>query len=156
MQERRRARPADPYPVPPYLPPACHCVLPWARRHVATVARRYHLGPDELWDETITALLRVSLHVDPGPLTNYAKTAIHRACWRYVARAATTRPPTTRLEDAPRLAESMMAPSSEVLMQAHEAVLARLSAPDLALSMSHDTTKLATPCTAARSKSGVQ
>lgn len=56
---------------------------------MARVARRYHTGESDLWDETITALLRATLHYDPttGPFNGYAHTAIHRACWRYVCRA---------------------------------------------------------------------
>jgi Sigma-70 region 2 len=80
-------------PVPGYLPAIAHPVLPWARRHVARVARRYHTGIDDLWDETITALLRASVHYDPamGAFAGYAHTAIHRACWRYVCRRIASR-----------------------------------------------------------------
>lgn len=79
-------------------------ILPWARRHVARVARRYHTGESDLWDETITALLRAAVYFDPIPPAGtgggrdgsaynvakafgaYARLAINRACWRYVCR----------------------------------------------------------------------
>jgi DNA-directed RNA polymerase specialized sigma24 family protein len=79
--------------VPGYLPAVARPVLPWARRHVARVARRYHTGIDDLWDETIAALLRATLHYDgERPFAGYAHTAIHRACWRYVCRQVEKRP----------------------------------------------------------------
>jgi len=62
-----------------------------------------HTGIDDLWDETITALLRAALHYDGvRPFAGYAHTAIHRACWRYVVRQAVKRPATTVLEDVDR------------------------------------------------------
>jgi DNA-directed RNA polymerase specialized sigma24 family protein len=62
-----------------------------------------HTGIDDLWDETITALLRAALHHDGvRPFAGYAHTAIHRACWRYVVRQAVKRPATTVLEDVDR------------------------------------------------------
>jgi hypothetical protein len=61
-------------------------ILPWARRHVRTVARRYHTSECDLWDEAISALLRAVLHFKPGANTfrAYAQLAIHRACWAAV------------------------------------------------------------------------
>jgi hypothetical protein len=90
--------------------------LPWARQHVVAVAKRYHLGTDDLWDEVITALLRVSLHADFGtgnvsPRMHYAQTAIHRACWRYVVRRAEKRP----LMLSIRTAETIDEPSDDTL-----------------------------------------
>jgi Sigma-70 region 2 len=81
-------------PVPGYLPAVARPVLPWARRHVARVARRYHTGIDDLWDETIAALLRAAIYYDAasGPFAGYAHTAVHRACWRYVCRQIAKRP----------------------------------------------------------------
>jgi hypothetical protein len=82
-------------PVPGYLPALARPVLPWARRHVARVARRYGTSIDDLWDETVTALLRAAVYFKPtaGAFAPYAHTAIHRACWRYVIRQAAKRPP---------------------------------------------------------------
>jgi DNA-directed RNA polymerase specialized sigma24 family protein len=82
------------YGVPPYLPPLARPVVPWARRHVARVARRYHTSLHDLWDETIAALLRASLYYDPaqGSFAAYAHTAVHRACYRYVCRHAEKQP----------------------------------------------------------------
>src|SRR5262249_32766201 len=79
------------FPVPGYLPSSVRKVVPWARRHVARVAARYNLPPDDLWDEAITALIRASVYPDdPGKIAGtkdrYCQTAIHRACWHYVIR----------------------------------------------------------------------
>jgi hypothetical protein len=41
--------------VPGYLPALVHPLVPWARRHIARVALRYGIGPDDLWDETMAA-----------------------------------------------------------------------------------------------------
>jgi DNA-directed RNA polymerase specialized sigma24 family protein len=86
------------------------------------VARRYHTGLDDLWDETIAALLRATLHYDAagGPFAGYAHTAIHRACWRYVVRQAAKRPPMVSLEDAGEFLE-LTAPSAEDEAIAHDA-----------------------------------
>ena len=51
--------------------------------------RVYGLGPDDLWDETLTALLRAAVHYKPDVGTtfrHYARRAVNRACWRYVVR----------------------------------------------------------------------
>src|SRR5215467_1711619 len=63
-------------------------LLPWTRRHVARVAARYQASLHDLWDEALTALLRASMHWQParGGFGPYGRTAIHRACWRYVIR----------------------------------------------------------------------
>jgi DNA-directed RNA polymerase specialized sigma24 family protein len=93
-------------PVPGYLPAIARPVLPWARRHVAAVARRYHTGLDDLWDETITALLRAALHYDGvRPFAGYAHTAIHRACWRYVCRRIASRGQPLMLTIAPSVVD---------------------------------------------------
>jgi hypothetical protein len=58
---------------------------------VARVSARYGVGIEDLWNEAIAALLRVSIHraenaheIRAGD--HYCRTAIHRACWRYVVR----------------------------------------------------------------------
>jgi hypothetical protein len=58
------------------MPPFVRRVLPWARRHVAAVARRYGLGQHDLWDETLTALLRAAIYYTPeiGAFAPYAHT----------------------------------------------------------------------------------
>ena len=66
-------------------------LLPWARQHVTRVMRRYHLPPHDLWDETITALIRASVHYVPckgATFRHYAQRAVNRACWRYVVASA--------------------------------------------------------------------
>ena len=78
-------------PVPAYLPPLVRPVLPWARQHVARVSARYGVSVQDLWDEAITALLRVSIHRADNAheirgCDHYCRTAVHRACWRYVVR----------------------------------------------------------------------
>jgi DNA-directed RNA polymerase specialized sigma24 family protein len=132
-------------PVPDYVPPLVRPVLPWARRHVAAVARRYGLGVDDLWDETVTALLRATLSFKPdaGAFAPYAHTAIHRACWRYVVRQAVKRPPMVSLEDAGERLE-LTAPSAEAeaiardaarrawLLREHAALAAARGDPDTA------------------------
>jgi DNA-directed RNA polymerase specialized sigma24 family protein len=109
--------------VPGYLPALVHPVVPWARRHVLRVARRYELGPDDLWDETIAALVRASMSYAPttGAFGPYARTAVHRACWRYVVRGQRARPVVLLLEDAGERQE-LTAPSAEAEAIAREAV----------------------------------
>jgi DNA-directed RNA polymerase specialized sigma24 family protein len=109
--------------VPGYLPALVHPVVPWARRHVLRVARRYGLGPYDLWDETIAALLRASVSYAPttGAFGPYARTAIHRACWRYVVRGQRARPAVLLLEDIGEPQE-LTAPSAEAEAIAREAV----------------------------------
>ena len=49
--------------MPAYLPDVARAVLPWAVNHTRRVARRYPLASlEDLWDETVTALLRASVH----------------------------------------------------------------------------------------------
>jgi len=71
--------------VPGYLPEIARPLTFWAKRHCIQVSRRYHAPVTDLWDEALTALLRASLHYSSeiGPFAPYARTAIHRACWRY-------------------------------------------------------------------------
>jgi Sigma-70 region 2 len=109
-------------PVPDYMPPLVRPVLPWARRHVAAVARRYGLGQHDLWDETLTALLRAAIYYTPetGAFAPYAHTAIHRACWRYVVRQVARRPPMTTLADVGECLE-LTAPSAEAEAIARDA-----------------------------------
>jgi hypothetical protein len=111
-----------PYPVPGYVPAVVRPVLPWTRRHVARVAARYHASQDDLWDEAVTALLRASFHWQPalGAFGPYGRTAIHRACWRYVIRGHEHDPRLVPLEDAP-LPLELAAPSAEDEAIAREA-----------------------------------
>ena len=103
---------------------------------MARVARRYHTGESDLWDETITALLRASLHYEPsaGPFNGYAHTAVHRACWRYVCRAiaSPSRPHWLSMATEIDLDEALdhaMASSEEEVM-AREAVWLRAHASE--------------------------
>ena len=107
-------------PVPDYVPPLVRPVLPWARRHVARASARYGIGIEDLWDEAITALLRVSIHradnaQDIRADDHYCRTAIHRACWRYVVRDHVRRQRhciRVALEDVAESGE-LVAPSAE-------------------------------------------
>jgi hypothetical protein len=123
------------YPVPGYLPDRVRPLLKWARKHVSKVAAREGIPAADLWDETITALLRASLHADPGPLYHYAQTAVHRACWRYVVRGQRTRIKTEPLARDRDEADDPTVPSAEAVCLAWEAARARpdsdtLRAPD--------------------------
>jgi hypothetical protein len=105
-------RTADAYPVPAYLPPIVVPVLPWARSHVARVMRVYGVGPSDLWDETLTALLRAAVYYNPDIGTtfrHYAQRAVNRACWRYVVRGR--RPATLSLEALDGLEAIDLAPA---------------------------------------------
>src|SRR5262245_13914478 len=98
-------------------------MLPWARRHVLGVARRESVGPRDLWDEAVTALLRVSVYrADTAAAIrrrdHYSQRAITRACWRYVVRHARTLPTTVRDGE-------LAAPSAEDEVMAREAISAR-------------------------------
>jgi hypothetical protein len=111
-------------PVPGYLPAVVRPLVPWTQHYVATVARRRGLALHDLWDEAVTALLRVALYADFGtgrvdPRMHYAQTAVRRACWRYVVRQAVKRPATTALEDVDRECASA---SAEDELIAREAV----------------------------------
>jgi hypothetical protein len=77
-------------PIPPDLPPHARSLLPWVRRTVSLTSRTLNLDPTEAWDEATTALLRASIHFRPGAGTfaTYARTAVSRGLWRYVARSA--------------------------------------------------------------------
>ena len=75
--------------MPAYLPDVAREVLPWAVNHTRRVSRRYPLASlEDLWDETVTALLRASVHYrrDFGHFVPYAQTCVHRALWRYCVR----------------------------------------------------------------------
>ena len=103
------------FPVPAYLPALVRPVLPWTRRHVASVAVRYQATLADLWDEALTALLRAAVYYQPQdaatyrsdrytkPLPDaqsfryYAKIAVNRACWRYCLRGRRVR--LVRLEE---------------------------------------------------------
>src|SRR5215831_5010622 len=99
------------FPVPPYLPPPARTLLPWARRYVATTARRSSLSVDDAWDEAITALLRAAVYFQPGAGTfhAYARTAVIRGLWRYCRRP--TRPIVADVNPA----HALTAPSAETL-----------------------------------------
>ena len=107
------------WPVPDYVPQLVRPVLPWARSHVARVMRIYGLGPDDLWDETLTALLRAAVHYDPAAETtfrHYAQRAVNRACWRYVVRNHVS-----RQRHGTRVALEDVAESSELTVPSAEA-----------------------------------
>ena len=116
------------FPVPPYLPPPARTILPWARRYVATTARRSQLSLDDAWDEAITALLRASVYFQPGAGTfhAYARTAVIRGLWRYCRR-----PARLPLEELP--ARALTAPSAETLAGLADAAAA-YAADELATS----------------------
>ena len=119
-------------------------LLKWARCHVARVAQRYNVHLDDLWDETVTALLRAAINFDaakaepkliPGkstPFGRYAATAVHRACWRYCVRGTQGRPPPVSLdvwldeaegdEPAKPMTRLTQEPSSEEILLALEAM----------------------------------
>src|SRR5262245_42015769 len=107
-------------PVPDYVPPLVRAVLPWARQHVARVSARYGIGIEDLWNEAIAALLRVSIHRAENAheirgCDHYCRTAVHRACWRYVVRDHVRRQrhgTRVALEDVAQSAE-LTAPSAE-------------------------------------------
>jgi hypothetical protein len=119
---------AGSYPVPDYVPPLVRPVLAWARQHVARVSARYGVGVQDLWDEAITALLRVSIHradnaQDIRGCDHYCRTAVHRACWRYVIRDHLHRQrhgTRVALEDAVQSVE-LTAPSAEAEAIARDA-----------------------------------
>ena len=57
--------------------------------HTRRVSRRYPLASrEDLWDETVTALVRAAVHYAPelGHFVPYAQTCVHRALWRYCVR----------------------------------------------------------------------
>jgi hypothetical protein len=91
---------ANSLPVPGYLPAIGRPVLPWIRRHVTRVAARYAASQDDLWDEAVSAPVRASFHWQPalGAFAPYARTAVHRACWRYVIRGQATQVSAVPLE----------------------------------------------------------
>jgi DNA-directed RNA polymerase specialized sigma24 family protein len=112
--------------VPGSLPALVHPLVPWPRRHIARVARRYDLGRDDLWDETVAALLRAAVYYDPaaGAFVPYARTAVHRACYRYVVRThvfRTRHGASVSLEDAGERPE-LTAPSAEAEAIARDAL----------------------------------
>src|SRR5262245_51306537 len=126
------------FPVPGYLPAAVRRVLPWARQHVARVSRRYDVGIDDLWDETLSALVRVSVHRadnadDIRSCDHYCRTAVHRACWRYVVRQAVRRPRPLEVAD-------------EVSASAEDEVMAR----EAAYLRARDSSTIASPRPLAR------
>lgn len=81
--------------------------------------RIYGLGPDDLWDETLTALLRAAVHYKPDVGTtfrHYAQRAVNRACWRYVVRDHVS-----RRRQGTRVALEDVAESSELTVPSAEA-----------------------------------
>jgi hypothetical protein len=123
------------------VPAEVRPVLPWIRRHVERVARRYDASLTDLWDEAVTALIRAAVYFKPQdpaayrstqyaqPLPAaksfryYAQLAVHRACWRYVIRGQATQVRTIPLEQDTALPEhhrahaglpaALFAPSAE-------------------------------------------
>ena len=80
-------------------------LIAWTKLHVARVARRYPaVRLQDLWDESLTALIRAKVFFDaeratpgnvPGkstPFGRYATTAVHRACWRHGVRGTVGKP----------------------------------------------------------------
>src|SRR5262249_7182317 len=134
-------------------PASVRAVLPWARQHVVRVSRRYDVSVADLWDETVTALLRVSLHHDtPEQIRRgdrYSRTAVHRACWRYVVRQAVKQP---RLSDVDELGPHDVYASAEDEVMAREAMYVRgVPGPDAtasAPSSSHSDDRPALPAAA--------
>jgi hypothetical protein len=116
------------WPVPDYVPLLVRPVLPWARSHVARVSARHGVGIEDLWNEAIAALLRVSIHRaenahDIRAGDHYCRTAIQRACWRYVIRDHLRRQrhgTRVALEDVAESVE-LMAPSAEAEAIARDA-----------------------------------
>src|SRR5262249_29028700 len=100
----------------------------WARQHVARVSARYGVGIEDLWNEAITALLRVSIHRADNAheirgCDHYCRTAVHRACWRYVVRDHCRRQrhgTRVALDDVGECRE-LTAPSAEAEMIARDA-----------------------------------
>jgi hypothetical protein len=92
------------------------------------VSARYGVGIEDLWDEAIAALLRVSIHraanaQDIRAGDHYCRTAISRACWRYVVRDHLGRQrhgTRVALEDVAQSGE-LMAPSAEAEAIARDA-----------------------------------
>jgi len=121
-QHVARVASAARYPLPSYLPDIVRetRMAHWAQRHVGTVAARYHLGIDDLWDEAVTAPIRAAAYHKPelGPSGPYAATAVHRACWRYVVRGHQIRPTMVPLEET---ALPFTVPSAEAEAPGREA-----------------------------------
>src|SRR5262245_16504498 len=115
-------------PIPDYVPPLVRPALRWARQHVARVSARYGVGIEDLWNEAIAALLRVSIHRAENAheirgCDHYCRTAVHRACWRYVVRDHVRRQrhgTRVALEDVAQSAE-LTAPSAEAEAIARDA-----------------------------------
>src|SRR5262245_2363484 len=120
--------PAGSCPIPDYVPPLVRPALPWARQHVARVSARYGVGIEDLWNEVIAALLRVSIHRAENAheirgCDHYCRTAVHRACWRYVVRDHVRRQrhgTRVALEDVAQSVE-LTAPSAETEAIARDA-----------------------------------
>jgi hypothetical protein len=95
---------------------------------VAQVSARYGVGIEDLWNEAIAALLRVSIHRAENAheirgCDHYCRTAVHRACWRYVVRDHVRRQrhgTRVALEDIAQSAE-LTAPSAEAEAIARDA-----------------------------------
>ena len=52
--------------VPIFLPDLVRPLLPWTRRHVHQIARRYAVSLADCWDEAKTALRRAAVYYDAG------------------------------------------------------------------------------------------
>ena len=130
-------------------------ILPWTRRHVATVAAQYAASVDDLWDEAVTAILRALVYFQPqdpatyrsstyaAPLPAaksfkyYAQIAVNRACWRYVVRGHVRRLPTVEL-----LEDDVTMPSAEEEAIARETPLSNQSRTDVVVDTVSDHTKM--------------
>src|SRR5262245_66462763 len=88
----------------------------------------YGVGIEDLWNEVIAALLRVSIHRAENAheirgCDHYCRTAVHRACWRYVVRDHVRRQrhgTRVALEDVAQSVE-LTAPSAETEAIARDA-----------------------------------
>src|SRR5262249_7848770 len=118
---------------PAYVPALVRPVLPWARRHVARVTARYGASQDDLWDETLTALIRAAVYFRGQPASEYqpttyagalptpqsfvyyARLAVNGACWRYVICGQPTQVQTVRLEDDDRAAAVALSAEDEAI-----------------------------------------
>lgn len=121
------------FQVPAYLPAEARSQVPWAERYVLRLARRNPtVSLEELWDETIAALLRAAVYFRDGSGTfrAYAQTAVQRGLWRYVLPDQTPghthhpRRAVVAVEDVP--VDLLTAPSAEDEAAAREAVVQRV------------------------------
>ena len=171
------------FPVPAYVPGVVQPVLRWTRRHVAHVAARYRASLADLWDEALTGLLRASIHWQPavGAFGPHARTAVHRACWRYVIRGQATQvrtvplelevaglPESHRWQERAVLPAALIAPSAEAeaiardaarrawLLREHAALAAAEGNADTATRLRDAATEAATAARSSRRRSATR